>query len=732
MSGVVDTSRTDPRPPDVERDQVDFRALAAAADRAVDWGRRRGLTGDGVALVGGVLVALAVGLWLTAGAWGGRPLSGDDTLAHLVRAEFAIEHLIPRGRVDGWHPGFILGYQEFLFLGPGLSWGTAIVQGLFIGLLSTGGALKVLTIGTLVLTPAVVAFLARSFGLSRPTAGVAAVLSLAVNNPFGVGLQGVFNVGLLSHQFAVPFFFLALGGVLRVLRDPAPRWIVLTAFSTSALLLTHVVSVLIFAVVLGVIGLLTLIPVPVWPRREALESVIRREVRTELERAGVAGPAEVDDETPENRRWATPPDRPDKPALLRLAIAFLAAGAISAFWLIPLAAHRDLQGVFAGWGTPPLGTRLAQIWRGELLFRPNVVFLVLAGFAWGLVRWLRGKPYGLALAVTPIVYLFVAHAGLNLWPASVSMQQLSVRGLGYVGILAVLPLADLLVRASRTTGSAAVPLALVVAAGIVVVPSGPVRALVRQMPEPVPQMRAASVELGRLVPDGARFATQRDFPAEIGRTGLTNPDRWLAWASGRDTLNNFHITSSQNAAAAGEPEHILDRPPEVVADALSRLGVTHLVTVSDEAADRMTTSPRFTTAWRSSPMAIFGVVPKEGQPDPSALVTTDVASRAQVVRAEPEHLAVQVDAVQPARATIAVGWSPKWHARFNGRPVDTTRASDGLIEVALPAASGRLSLDFAQDPWDYLGQAITLVSLVAGGWWFVRRRTAARQAAEGG
>ncbi len=683
-----------------------------------------------MALASGVLVALAVGLWLTAGAWGGRPPSGDDTLAHLVRAEFAIEHLIPRGRVDGWHPGFILGYQEFLFLGPGFSWGVAIVQGLFVGLLSTAGALKVVTIGSIVLTPVTVAFVARSFGLGRVTAGVAAVLSLAVNNPFGVGIQGTFNVGLLSHQFAVPFFFLALGGVLRLLDDPRRRWMVLTAFSTSALLLSHVVSALIFAVVLAVMGAFMLITVPAWRRPEPVESVVRREVRAALRRAGVAESGEPDEPSGASPEAAPArPDRPDRAALVRLAWAFLAAGAISAFWLVPLAVHRDLEGVFAGWGTPPLGTRLGQIWRGELLFRPNIALLVLAGFGWGVVRVLQGKRYALPLVATPLAYLVVAHVGLNLWPDSVSMQQLSIRGAGYVGILAVLPLADLVVRCARWLGGAAVPAAIAVAVAVVVVPSEPVRAMARQMPEPIPQMRAASLELARLVPDGARFATQRDFPSEIGRTGLTNPDRWLAWASGRDTLNNFHITSSQNPNAAAEPEHILDRQPEAVADALSRLGVTHLVTVSDEAASRMTASPRFAPVWRSSPMAIFRVLPEQGQPDPASLITTDVPARAQLVEAEPEHIAIDVDAAGPTRAAIAVGWSPKWRARFDGRPVGTVRAPDGLIQLQLPAGSGRLTLDFRQDWWDYLGQAVTLGTLGAGGWWLIRRRRAVSSSA---
>ncbi|HVM14630.1 MAG TPA: hypothetical protein VM287_09900 [Egibacteraceae bacterium] len=61
--------------------------------------------------------------------------------------------------------------------------------------------------------------------------------------------------------------------------------------------------------------------------------------------------------------------------------------------------------------------------------------------------------------------------------------------------------------------------------------------VVEQMPDPVPQMLEAANELAR-VPEGARFATERDFPSEIEHTKVSHPDFWLAWASGRNTLNN--------------------------------------------------------------------------------------------------------------------------------------------------------------------------------------------------
>ena len=52
---------------------------------------------------------------------------------------------------------------------------------------------------------------------------------------------------------------------------------------------------------------------------------------------------------------------------------------------------------------------------------------------------------------------------------------------------------------------------------------------------PAPMLRELAVQLAAHVPDGARFVTQRDFPNERRITGVSHPDFWLPWASGRDT-----------------------------------------------------------------------------------------------------------------------------------------------------------------------------------------------------
>jgi Bacterial membrane protein YfhO len=624
-------------------------------------------------VVVGCVVAAGVAVWSTRGAWGGRPPGGEDVMAHLVRLDFGISQLVAHGRLDGWLPRFYLGYQEFLFNGPGLAWTVAAVRGVTVGVLSDAGGVKVVGVVSFAALPAAVAFLARSVGLGRTAAGIAAVLSLLVSSLFGVGLQGLYLTGLLSHQLGAVFFCLALGALLRVPADHRWRWMLLAAVSLVALVITHLISVLVLAVFFPLLAF-----------------GLRRE---HLGRA----------------------------AFTRLGLTVLLTAGLLAWWLVPALVHRDLRGQVATWETPPFGDRIDAIVDGRILFRPYTIWVLAAGWIYGLTR-VRRRPFALALVVAPLVYLVVAHAAASLWPENEIALQLANRGLGYAGLLAVLPLAAALAAAARLAGrrlqgwSGAVPAAaaaaLVIAVVLVVSSLGPDRSVVRQLPEPIPQLRRAAGELHRRVPDGARFATQRDYPAEIVRTGVIQPATWLARTSGRSSLNGFNLESSSTPALALEPDQNLGRrTPEADADVLARLGVSHVVTTADALAGALASSDRFEVVWSEPPIAIFAVRPRAGHPDPASLVATDVPATAEVRRADAERLRVDVDAAGATAATLAVAWSPKWHGRVDGRAVALDHTDSGLIAVRLPAGRSTLELSYRPDGWDRVGVAVSALTV---------------------
>ena len=594
-------------------------------------------------------------------------------MAHLIRADFAVPHLVAHLRPDGWFPRLVLGQQEFLFNGPGLTWLVALLRAVSFGALSTTGALKVVCIAGVVALPPAVAFLARSYGLSRPAAALAAVLSLLVSSPYGPGLQGLFTVGLIPNQVGAVLFCVALGAVVRTLdgtgaegRSAGRRWPTVAAVAGAGLLVTHLISALILAVFVA----LTL------AARTVLGRVSRR-------------------------------------GLGRLAATAAATGGLAAFWLVPMLAHHDLKGVYTGWETPPLPTRLADIATGRVLFPAGLAVLVVAGWLYQLRR------RDLVWVAVAAAYLPLSNGILRLFGPGDLALQLPNRGLGYVGLMATFAVAAPAATAAARFGRAGHTAALVLA-GVAVVTIAPGRNAPGQLPEPHRELRAAARALQELVPSGARFATERDFPAEVDRTGVIHPETWLARVSGRNSLNGFNLEAVSTPDAAIEPESLESDEPSASADRLARFGVTHVVLTDDRGTGRLVGSHRFRLVWQSSPISILAVEPRDGAPPPASLVDAAVPLSAFLVDGRPEHLGVDLHLDQAAPVSVAVAWSPKWHGRLDRRDLRLRRTDDGLVEAAIPPGDHELHLSYRTDGWDRLGLGLTALTVAV--WAASRRR----------
>ena len=229
---------------------------------------------------------------------------------------------------------------------------------------------------------------------------------LCVSSPFGgIGLKGAFGIGLIPNQLGAVLTCLALGAMLRLVADPGPRRVVMAGVALAAVFVTHAISAVILAVLLAII-LLTFLGIEGWQART---------VRC-------------------------------------LVGAFILACGLAAFWLVPAFAHNNLRGALTGWDNPPLAERLADLLAGRLLFHGLLVWLLLAGWLYAVHRFQQRQPWALALVVTPFAYLWVADLFLRWDPNNVVSMQLANRGLGYVGVLAVLPFAALLAGATTLLG----------------------------------------------------------------------------------------------------------------------------------------------------------------------------------------------------------------------------------------------------------------------------------------
>jgi uncharacterized membrane protein YfhO len=92
-----------------------------------------------------------------------------------------------------------------------------------------------------------------------------------------------------------------------------------------------------------------------------------------------------------------------------------------------------------------------------------------------------------------------------------------------------------------------------------------------------------------------------------------------------------------------------------------------------------------------------------------------VAAQARLVRAQAQHLVIQARTGQPTSASIAVAWSPKWHARVNGHTATLGRSANGLLTLSLPAGESTIELVYGPDGWDVAGATLSGLVLAALG-----------------
>jgi len=635
---------------------------------------------------GGPLAAVALSLRYTQRAWGPRAVAGDDVRAHMLRAQWAVDQLWRHGRLDGLLPAFAAGYQEFLFFGQGFTALVLIVRALTFGQLSTAGAMKVIAVGALAAFPLAVAFLARSYGLSPRAAGAAALASLLVNNPFGVGLSAVFGSFLVPQQVAAILACLCMGGVLRLITDPRPRWVVVTAVSAALILVTHIITAVIVVVLLAL----------------TIPTVML---------TGLPGRRDADGAPSRWGGW--------RAAAAGLAVAGVVAIGLSAFWLVPFLAHLDLRGPVTTWATPRLGSRLSDIAASRYLFRPWVPWIVLAGAAVALARVLRHRPWALALVVAPVGYVAVSRALMAVAPGNGIIKQLENRGIGLAAVIACFGLAAVVGAAARVAGGVVRPVvadagALAAMVVLVAVTSGPWISIAGSQPPPSAGLTGAARFLRTWLAPGARFAEIRQFPQDvIASGGVAHPDFYLAWATGHPTLNEFNAESTSARQVAFQAEQALQLPPDYDAVLFARDGVTAVVSTNAAATRYLRQSPAFAPVWRGSGWSVLAIRPELGHPEPATMVSTPGPATATRTSTDPQHVHVSVETASPQVATVAVAWSPRWRARLDGRPVPIQRTWDDLVAVNVPAGTSALALDWSPDPWSTVGVLVTLATTAA-------------------
>jgi hypothetical protein len=339
-----------------------------------------------------------------------------------------------------------------------------------------------------------------------------------------------------------------------------------------------------------------------------------------------------------------------------------------------------------------------------------------------IVRSAMGHREHAVMLAVPAIYLVIAHVTLSYpGPGDISLQ-LANRGLAYAGVIALLPLAALvsigvkrLSALSGDQGTSILLAAVVLVTAVVITVGHSKEHLAGQLSKPTRALQDAAVELRTLVPQGARFSMTRDYPAEIDRVGVIEPEHWLAWASGVDILNAFNPESSNAGAIA----YTADSPDkgQKIDDwirKLRRLGVSDVVVDKADIDNQMRGSALVDKVWSEGPITIYGVLSDSGGTPPILIDTGQTGAAVSFSQRGAERLEWTIKSGQQFTSTLALGWSPKWHGTIDGAPIRITKTDEGLMSVVVPSGVHTLALAYRPDTADHVGLFLTLGTL-----WFL-------------
>lgn len=625
------------------------------------------------------------GLWLTHKGFLARTPAGTDVMAHVARTDAGL-HLLRHGRTDGWFPVFGSGYRLFAVYGPGLTLASAAVRAASLGVVHPARSFAVLGSVSIALLPPAMALLCREVGLTRRAAALAGVLTLFVGASVGGGLAGLYGVGLVPQAVAAPAQLLVLAGIVRTVRTGSVRVAAATALGVGWLLVLHPISLLVLAVVAP--GLLLTVPRP-WRCRH-----------------------------------------------LALAVGSGAWGAaVAAFWLVPAIRDRGLRGELSAFDTPSLGERASDVLAGDVLYPTFLAVAVAVALAVALGRATRpGAPRRwLAAPLSGLGYVAASHlveaAG---WGPRELWVQLPNRGLVLAGSLLLLPLAVVVADGLSRIGppwGGRVTAALVVglAALSPVLLSGPLDPR-QSAPAPSPDLQA----VGRLTKADVDLSSRVLFvePSPFVPLGTSEPVRWLASASGRNTAQLYFAEATRHPGAGVLPARVLATLS--AADALGpirRAGITHVVVTTPDPARQLDGQLGYRLVETDGPLAVYEVLPDTDAPDVAELLQPDgdavrpptARLDARLLAADAESFRWRVDADPgPGAASTLdtvvvapVAEDPGWQVTVDGRRMPVTASSEGLVRFAVPPGAHDVRLEFTGGRNDVPALAVSAVATLA-------------------
>jgi hypothetical protein len=166
-----------------------------------------------------------------------------DNPSHLVKAGFMEKSIdFENAGLWGWFNKWYAGAAPFIFYAPGFSLLVVFSRMATLNFLALNDAIKIVLALSYSAFPLAIYWLCRRIDFSKRDAVLAAVFSLTSSSYAGIGIEGIYDIGLYTHFIGIILFMIYLGLFHESLEKENKKTHLLAGLVLGFIILTHTIT----------------------------------------------------------------------------------------------------------------------------------------------------------------------------------------------------------------------------------------------------------------------------------------------------------------------------------------------------------------------------------------------------------------------------------------------------------------------------------------------------------